>query len=118
MSRWSEAGELCCPRTRAVSVLVRAHAPVHAVMEEDPGPLSSLRGWACGAVPPKSVPERKSAKMMKIAILDDFCDSRADCTPPGPLILLIITMVWGDPARRGVRRSAFSTFHEQMMEIY
>ena len=45
---WSEAGELCCPRTRAVSVNFRAHAPAHTVMEEVPGSLSSLRGWACG----------------------------------------------------------------------
>ena len=56
---WSEAGELCCPRTRAVSVNFRAHAPVHTVMEEVQGPLSSLRGWACGRTNAKTPCARK-----------------------------------------------------------
>ena len=34
--------------------------------EEDPGPLSSLRGLHAAGVPPKSAPERKSAKSTKM----------------------------------------------------
>ena len=45
-----------------------------------------------------------------------FCDSRVDCTPPGPMILLIITMVWGDRAGRGARKGAFCRFYVKTCE--
>ena len=60
----------------------------------------------------------KLLKLVEIEILDALYDFRAECTPPGPLLLLIITMVWGDPARRGVRRSAFPTFQEKIIEMH
>ena len=46
-------------------------------------------------------------------ICNDFRDFRSDRTPPGPVNLLIITMVWGAFGRPGARRSAFSIFHEE-----
>ena len=52
----------------------------------------------------------KVRKWLKMVIFKVFYDSRVDCTPPGPMILLIITMVWGDRAGRGARKGAFSIF--------
>ena len=43
-------------------------------------------------------------------IFCDFHDFRSDHTPPGPMDLLVITMVWGAPACRGAREGAFSIF--------
>ena len=40
----------------------------------------------------------KQQKSAEKVILSDFCDFRSDRTPPGPMILLVITMVWGDSA--------------------
>ena len=53
----------------------------------------------------------KVRKRLKMVIFHVFCDSRMDCTPPGPMILLIITMVWGDRAGRGARKGAFCSFY-------
>ena len=53
----------------------------------------------------------KVRKWLKMVIFEVFCDSRVDCTPPGPMILLIITMVWGDRAGRGARKGAFCSFY-------
>ena len=47
-----------------------------------------------------------------------FCDFRSDRTPPGPMNLLIITMVWRAFGRPSARRSAFSIFHKKIMEIH
>ena len=47
-----------------------------------------------------------------------FRDFRSDRTPPGPMNLLVITMVWGGCGRPGARRSAFSIFHEKIMEFH
>ena len=59
----------------------------------------------------------KLPKSAEKVILSDFCDFRSDRTPPGPIDLLVITMVWGDPACRGAREGAFSIFHEKIMKI-
>ena len=50
-------------------------------------------------------------------ILGGFCDFRSDRTPPGPMNLLVITMVWGDSACGGARKGAFSISHEKIMKI-
>ena len=53
---------------------------------------------------------------MEKVILMVFCDFRSDRTPPGPMNLLVITMVWGDSACRGAREGAFSNFYEKLMK--
>ena len=52
-------------------------------------------------------------KSAEEVILSDFCDFRSDRTPPGPMNLLVITMVWGNSACRGAREGAFSFLHEK-----
>ena len=49
-------------------------------------------------------------------ILGDFYDFRSDRTPPGPMNLLCISMVWGAFGRPGARRGAFPTFYVKIME--
>ena len=49
-------------------------------------------------------------------ILGGFYAFRADRTPPGPMNLLCITMVWGAFGRPGARRGAFPTFYVKIME--
>ena len=51
-------------------------------------------------------------------ILGDFKDFRSDRTPPGPMNLLCISMVWGAFGRPGARRGAFSTFYVKIMKIH
>ena len=48
----------------------------------------------------------------------DFHDLQSDHTPPGPMDLLVITMVWGAPACRGAREGAFSIFYKKIMEFH
>ena len=60
----------------------------------------------------------KMAKKWGKVILSDFCDFRSDRTPPGPMILLVITMVWGASACRGAREGAFSIFHENSIKFH
>ena len=55
---------------------------------------------------------------MKKVILDAFYGFRADRTPPGPMNLLYISMVWGAFGRPGARRGAFSTFYVKFMKIH
>ena len=55
------------------------------------------------------------AKSAKKVILDDFGEFWSDRTPPGPMNLLVITMVWGDSACRGAREGAFSNFPKKSM---
>ena len=49
-------------------------------------------------------------------IFDVFYGFRADRTPPGPMNLLYISMVWGAFGRPGARRGAFSTFYVKFMK--
>ena len=58
----------------------------------------------------------KVRKWRKMVIFYVFRDSRVDCTPPGPMILLMITMVWGDRAGRGARKGAFYWFYVKTWE--
>ena len=56
----------------------------------------------------------KRAKM----IFGGFYGFRADRTPPGPMNLLCISMVWGAFGRPGARRGAFSTFYVKIKKIH
>ena len=58
-----------------------------------------------------------SPKKSEKVILGGFYDFRADRTPPGPMNLLGISMVWGAFGRPGARRGAFSTFYVKIMKI-
>ena len=60
--------------------------------------------------------EGNSPKSAKKVILGAFYGFRADRTPPGPMNLLCITMVWGAFGRPGARRGAFPTFYVKIME--
>ena len=60
------------------------------------------------------VPDGKLPKSAGKLILSGFCDFRSDRTPPGPMNLLIITMVWGAFGRPGARRSAVSIFMRKL----
>ena len=51
-------------------------------------------------------------------ILGGFHGFRADHTPPGPMNLLCISMVWGAFGRPGARRGASSTFYVKIMKIH
>ena len=57
----------------------------------------------------------KSEKKVNFCIFYDF---RSDRTPPGPMNLLVITMVWGASACRGAREGAFSIFHKNFMKFH
>ena len=59
-----------------------------------------------------------SPKRAKKVILGDFKDFRSDRTPPGPMNLLCISIVWGAFGRPGARRGAFSIFHVKIKEIH
>ena len=61
---------------------------------------------------------RKFTKKSGKVILSHFKDFRADRTPPGPMNLLCISMVWGAFGRPGARRGAFSTFYVKIMKIH
>ena len=58
----------------------------------------------------------KFTKKNEKVILGGFYGFRADRTPPGPMNLLCITMVWGAFGRPGARRGAFPTFYVKIME--
>ena len=58
-----------------------------------------------------------SPKRAKKVILGDFKDFRSDRTPPGPMNLLCISMVWEASGRPGARRCAFSTFYVKNIKI-
>ena len=58
-----------------------------------------------------SISSGKWLKSEKKVILEGFCDFRSDRTPPEPMNLLCISMVWGAFGRLGARRGAFSTFY-------
>ena len=60
----------------------------------------------------------KLQKTWEKVISGGFRDFRSDRTPPGPMNLLVITMVWGGCGRPGARRSAFSIVHEKIMELH
>ena len=49
-------------------------------------------------------------------IFGSFHDFRADRTPPGPMNLLCISIVWGAFGRPGARRGASSTFDVKIMK--
>ena len=51
-------------------------------------------------------------------ILGGFYDFRADRTPPGPMNLLCISMVWAAFGRPGARRGAFSTFYVKIKKLH
>ena len=55
---------------------------------------------------------------MKKVNLDAFYGFRADRTPPGPMNLLYISMVWGAFGRPGARRGAFSTFYVKFRKMH
>ena len=57
-----------------------------------------------------------SPQRAKKVILDGFYGFRADRTPPGPMNLLCISMVWAAFGRPGARRGAFPTFYVKIME--
>ena len=61
---------------------------------------------------------RKFTKKSEKVILGDFYDFRADRTPPGPMNLLCISMVWAAFGRPGARRGAFSTFYVKIKKIH
>ena len=61
---------------------------------------------------------RKFTKKSEKVILGGFYDFRADRTPPGPMNLLCISMVWGAFGRPGARRGAFSTFYVKIKKIH
>ena len=50
------------------------------------------------------------AEKLEKLILEGFRDFRSDRTPPEPMNLLCISMVWGAFGRPGARRGAFSIF--------
>ena len=60
-----------------------------------------------------SVTRKKGPKV----VFCDFYDFRSDRTPPGPMNLLVITMVWGASACRGAEEGAFSISHEKIIKI-
>ena len=62
--------------------------------------------------------EGNSPKRAKKVILDGLYGFRTDHTPPGPMNLLCISMVWGAFGRPGARRGAFSTFYVEVMEFH
>ena len=64
------------------------------------------------------IPEGKLPKSSEKVISGGFRDFRSDRTPPGPMNLLVITMVWGGCGRPGARRSAFSIFHDKIMKFH
>ena len=57
-----------------------------------------------------------SPKRAEKVILGGFYGFRADRTPPGPMNLLCIAMVWEAFGRPGARRGAFPTFYVKIME--
>ena len=57
-------------------------------------------------------------KSVKRMILDAFYGFRADRTPPGPMNLLYISMVWGAFGRPGARKGAFFMFYVKIMEFH
>ena len=57
-------------------------------------------------------------KSEKKVILDGFCDFRSDRTPPEPMNLLCISMVWGAFGRPSVRGGWFSIFHENFKKFH
>ena len=57
-----------------------------------------------------------SPKRAKKVILGGFYGFRADRTPPGPMNLLCISVVWGAFGRPGARRGAFPTFYVKIVE--
>jgi len=59
-----------------------------------------------------------SPKRAEKVILGGFYDFRADRTPPGPMNLLCISMVWAAFGRPGARRGAFSTFYVKIKKIH
>ena len=60
-----------------------------------------------------NVPKRREK-----LISGDFCGFRTDRTPPEPMNLLCISMVWGALGRPGARRGAFSKFHRKIKKIW
>ena len=50
--------------------------------------------------------------------LGRFCDFQSDRTPPKPMNLLCISMVWGAFGRPGVRRGWFSISHKTFKESH
>ena len=62
------------------------------------------------------IPGEKLPKSTGKLNLTSFCDFRSDRTPPGPMNLLIITMVWGASACRGARVSAFPILRKKIIK--
>ena len=60
----------------------------------------------------------KCTKKTEKVFSGDFYGFRADRTPPEPVDLLCISMVWGAFGRPGARRGAFSTFYVKIMKIH
>ena len=58
-----------------------------------------------------------SPKRPKKVILAGFYGFRADRTPPGPMNLLSISMVWGASGRPGARRGASFTFYVKCLKF-
>ena len=59
-----------------------------------------------------------SPKRAKKVILGCFYGFRADRTPPEPMEMHCLTMVWGASGRPGARRGAFSTFYVKIIKIH
>ena len=60
---------------------------------------------------------RKFTKKSGKGILGGFYGFRADRTPPEPMNLLCISMVWGAFVLPGARRGALSTFYVEITKI-
>ena len=61
---------------------------------------------------------RKFTKKNEKVILGGFYGFRADRTPPGPMNLLCISMVWGAFGRPGARRGVFSIFYVKIKKTH
>ena len=57
-------------------------------------------------------------KSAEKVIFCHFHDFRSDHTPPGPMDLLVIAMVWGARACRGARKGAFSIFYKKIIKFH
>ena len=61
---------------------------------------------------------RKCTKMSEKVILVEFNGFGADRTPPEPMNLLCISMVWGAFGRPGARRSVLPIFDAKIKKLH
>ena len=97
-------------------IFLRKNNDLGAGLPKDPLLAKFTEKWR--NLPFLLIPGGNSPKRAKKVILGGFYGFRADRTPPGPMNLLCISMVWGAFGRPGARRGAFSTFYVKIMKIH